>query len=397
VNIAGYEVDLECFHQHAGRALPRHVAYPMPTWWEELSAADADALLRASRQREPANALSLYVHVPFCEKLCRYCACTRAPLPRSAPGADAKTDAYVASVEREAAQLVERLGRGQVVRQIHWGGGTPTYLSCDRLQRIHATLGELFAIAPDAELAIELDPRVTTDEMLRLLRRLGFTRVSLGIQDFDPGVQAHVGRIQPFDMVAYMVKRCRDLGFVSINFDLIYGLPRQTLETIERTLEQTIRLSPDRIAYYQFAQIPDKIAVQRGLDYGALPDSEEKLRMFLLGLRTLTDAGYEFIGLDHFAKPDEPLARASRRDAAAQLPGNDDRRRAGPGRAGRVVDQPPRARRFPAERARAARVHVASRAGRVADLSAASGSAQTTSSGRMCSRSCTAAARSGRT
>jgi oxygen-independent coproporphyrinogen-3 oxidase len=212
----------------------------------------------------------LYVHVPFCEKVCRYCACTRVPQPRNTPRAEERTDAYVAALEAEIAGLSGVLGRTQSVRQIHWGGGTPTYLSCDRLTRVHEAITEHFDVVDDAEIAIELDPRVTTSEMLQALRRLGFTRASFGVQDFNPDVQEHVGRVQPFELVREMVTTCRELGFASINFDLIYGLPLQTTETIRRTLEQTIELSPDRIAYYHFAQIPDKVAAQRGLATSSL-------------------------------------------------------------------------------------------------------------------------------
>jgi oxygen-independent coproporphyrinogen-3 oxidase len=159
---------------------------------------------------------------------------------------------------------------------------------------------------------MELDPRVTTASTLARLREFGFNRASLGVQDFDPQVQAHVNRIQPFELVQSMLGQCRELGFRSVNFDLIYGLPFQTLDSVRRTLEQTITLSPDRIAYYQYAQIPDTIAEQRGMDYTKLPDSEAKLAMYLLGQEMLLAAGYLFIGLDHFAREDEPLAVALR-------------------------------------------------------------------------------------
>ena len=309
MNLAGFDIDLDTFNRHAGLALPRHVAYPMPTWWEEMSVADARELLAASGTVTPARDLSLYLHVPFCESLCRYCACTRVPLSRNSKRLDERTDGYVAAVLREVEQFAASMGKRRV-KQIHWGGGTPTFLTCERLRRIHEALAGNFELADDAEIAIELDPRVTSDEMLVMLRELGFNRVSFGIQDFDEAVQQHVGRIQPFSMVKAMTDRCRELGFVSVNFDLIYGLPMQTPDTVERTIERTIELSPDRIAYYLFAQIPDKVAVQRGLDYTRLPDSQTKLLMFLTGLRNFTAAGYEFVGLDHFAKPDEPLVKA---------------------------------------------------------------------------------------
>ena len=306
------EVDLAVFHKYAGQALPRHVSYPMPTWWNDIDAAEANAMLRESRQRQPANNLSLYLHVPFCERVCRYCACNRVALPKTAPRARQRTDQYVSAVQTELHRLGPVLGGKQPVRQIHWGGGTPTYLSCEQLIQIHETINELFDLAAEAEIAIELDPRVTTSEMLRTLRDLGFTRASLGIQDFNEQVQEHVRRVQPFELVRDLVTACRESGFQSINFDLIYGLPMQTPETIRETLEKTIELSPDRIAYYHFAQIPDKVAAQRGLDYSRLPDSASKLAMFLSGFQVLTEAGYEFIGLDHFARADEPLAMAWR-------------------------------------------------------------------------------------
>jgi oxygen-independent coproporphyrinogen-3 oxidase len=180
------------------------------------------------------------------------------------------------------------------------------------LEEIQRTIGRLFEISPDAEIAIEVDPRNAAPDRLSHLRALGFNRISLGVQDFNEQVQQHVRRVQPFEMVRDTVDACREAGFASINFDLIYGLPYQTVETIRETVEQTIALSPDRVAYYHYAQIPEKIATQRGMDYTKLPDSETKLEMFLAGVEMFESAGYEFVGLDHFAKPDELLAKASR-------------------------------------------------------------------------------------
>ena len=305
-------IDLDVFRKYAGLSLPRHVSYPMPTWWHDIDAIEATSMLRESRARTPANDLSLYLHVPFCERSCRYCACTRIAQEKDAPGAAERAERYVAGLQREMHVLTESLGLGSPVRQIHWGGGTPTYLSVEQIERLHGAITECFSVSPEAEIAIELDPRVTTSEMLQALRRLDFTRASLGVQDFNEKVQEHVGRIQPFELVREMVATSRELGFQSVNFDLIYGLPFQTPETIRETLEKTIELGPDRIAYYLYAQIPAKIASQRGLDYTKLPDSETKLEMFLIGLETLESAGYVFVGLDHFAKPDESLAVAMR-------------------------------------------------------------------------------------
>lgn len=306
------QIDLGVFRKYAGLSLPRHVSYPMPTWWTDVAAIEANAMLRESRQRTPSNDLSIYLHIPFCERLCRYCACTRIVQRRNAAGAAERTDAYVTALRREIRGLRETLGDDTRVRQIHWGGGTPTYLSVEQIEQLHAALAEVFSISPEAEVAMELDPRVTTVETLETLRRLGFNRASLGVQDFNEQVQEHVQRVQSPGMVRETVSTCRRLGFASINFDLIYGLPYQTVRTVQETIERTIEMSPDRIAFYHYAQIPDKIATQRGLNYSRLPDSETKLEMFLLGLRMLTEAGYVFIGLDHFAKPDESLARALR-------------------------------------------------------------------------------------
>jgi oxygen-independent coproporphyrinogen-3 oxidase len=302
-------IDLDVFRKYAGLSLPRHVSYPMPTGWRELGADEAGDMLRESR-RTPANDLSLYLHVPFCERLCRYCACTRIVQPKTSAKAGPRTQAYVAALVREIRSLTGPLGTGQGVRQVHWGGGTPTYLSIEQLEEVHTALTESFVVAPDAEMAMELDPRVLTVDILKTLRRLGFNRVSLGVQDFDHRVQEHVRRIQPFEMIRDTVATCRELGFGSVNFDLIYGLPYQTPQTVGETIEKAIELSPDRIAYYHYAQIPEKIATQRGLDYTRLPDSEAKLEMFLLGLERFESAGYVFVGLDHFARPDEPLAVA---------------------------------------------------------------------------------------
>lgn len=302
--------DHTTFRRYAGLALPRHVSYPMPTWWEDVTPEQADDLRRASRARPGAPDLSLYVHIPFCEKACRYCACTRVTLAKCEPEAAQRVEGYVSALTQEIRALGELLGDTPMLRQIHWGGGTPTYLDPAQITYIHDTIAKAFRIAPDAEIAMELDPRVTTRETLRVLRDLGFNRASFGVQDFDARVQEHVRRIQPVELVQRLLDGCRAEGFGSVNFDLIYGLPYQTLDTVRQTLETTIALRPDRIAYYQYAQIPDKIAEQRGLDNTQLPDSAQKLAMYLLGQEMLQAAGYVFIGLDHFALPDEPLAVA---------------------------------------------------------------------------------------
>ncbi len=306
-------LDRDVFRRYAGLALPRHVAYPMPTWWSDCTSDDGAQMLAEARSRDDAPDMSLYLHIPFCESSCRYCACTRVALPKCEPTAAERAARYVQGLIAEIATVARTIGAGpRAVRQIHWGGGTPTYLDHDQLRAIQSALREHFLLRDDAEIAMEVDPRRVDRATLALLHELGFNRISLGIQDFDPQVQEHVGRVQPVELVQQTVHAARDVGFTCINFDLIYGLPMQTLDSVRRTIEQTIAIGPDRVAYYQYAMIPDKIASQRGLDYNLLPDSEDKLDMFLLGLERFEPAGYAFIGLDHFAKQDEPLAKAAR-------------------------------------------------------------------------------------
>lgn len=304
-------IDLDVFRRYAGLSLPRHVAYPMPTWWHEVDAAEA-ARLRALSLNPPVRDLSIYLHLPFCEKMCRFCACNRVIMRKDGASSAGRLERYLDALIQELRLRSSDVGldRQRTVRQLHWGGGTPTYLSCADIERLHGTTAELFSIAADAEVSIEVDPRVTTKEQLETLHSLGFNRVSLGVQDYDPAVQKHIGRVQPFEMVRQTVEDARAAGFESVNFDLIYGLPRQTMANIENMLTKTIELSPDRIAFYHYAQIPDRIANQRKLDQSAMPDSETKLAMFLLARDRFLETDYEFIGLDHFAKSTEMLAKA---------------------------------------------------------------------------------------
>ena len=303
------EKNLDIFRKYAGVSLPRHVSYPMPTWWHDMDSEAAAAMFDQSNA-EATRDLSVYVHVPFCEALCKFCACHRTVMRKDHAKATEIADAYVQAMCQEARQLGDRLCGSRQLRQIHWGGGTPTYLSIDQFAQVQSAILANFPLSEDAEISIEIDPRVTTPEMLTELRTLGFNRISMGVQDFNEDVQRHVRRVQSLSLVRDTVEQCRAAGFDAVNFDLIYGMPYQTPATIRETVEATIDLSPDRIAYYHYAQIPEKIATQRGMDYTKLPDSETKYEMFLIGLDAFTRAGYEFIGLDHFAKPEEGLARA---------------------------------------------------------------------------------------
>jgi oxygen-independent coproporphyrinogen-3 oxidase len=298
------------YRRFAAMALPRHTSYPIaPVWQPGYGPADFRAALGRSAQAD--RPLSLYVHIPFCERLCYYCACTKEIVPRNRQQGNEPGEAFLQGLEAEAARMAAVVGPG-VVRQIHLGGGSPTFLSPVQLQRLWESLKRHFCVATDAEVAVELDPRVTTLDHLQTLRALGFNRVSLGIQDFAPDVQQVVNRVQPFELVQQFVGWCRAFHFASVNFDLIYGLPFQTLQTMADTLEKTVALAPDRIAFYRLAVLPEMFRWQNVFRRHDLPAGDLMLEMNLLAINHFLAAGYEFIGLDHFAKPGEALAQAHR-------------------------------------------------------------------------------------
>jgi oxygen-independent coproporphyrinogen-3 oxidase len=300
----------ETYGRYASLALPRHTSYPTaPCWRRDYGPAAFHADLCRSRQR--LQPLSLYVHVPFCEQLCYFCACTREIVPPGKRRPHDPAEALLEGLEIEAARLAARLCWTEV-RQVHLGGGSPTFLHPQQLARLWGILQRHFRILPDAEISAELDPRTTLLEHLQMLRDLGFNRLSLGIQDFAPKVQHAIHRIQPFSMVQEFVAACRAVGFRSINFDLIYGLPFQTLQTVAETIDRTIELSPDRIAFYRLAVIPEMFRWQKAFRRTDLPAGLLPLQLNLLALNRLVSAGYEFIGLDHFARPDDGLAQAAR-------------------------------------------------------------------------------------
>jgi oxygen-independent coproporphyrinogen-3 oxidase len=296
------------YRRFASLALPRHTSYPIaPVWRDDYGPEDFRADLR--RSAEQARPLSLYVHVPFCERLCYYCACTKEIVPAARRQESDPGEPFLAGLEQEVKWFADLVGAG-AVHQVHLGGGSPTFLTAAQLRRLWAALSGHFTLAPGAEVAIEVDPRITSLGQLETLRCQGFNRISLGVQDFDPVVQQAVNRIQPFELVEQVVGWCRRLGFASINFDLIYGLPYQTLETMARTLDQVIALAPDRIAFYRLAVIPEMFRWQNAFRRADLPAGELSLDLNLLAIGRFTQAGYEFIGLDHFARPEEGLARA---------------------------------------------------------------------------------------
>lgn len=248
----------------------------------------------------------MYVHLPFCEERCAYCGCMVIITRKREVAAR-----YLAYLERELAMLAEQLGSRRRVVQHHWGGGTPTYLEPAQIQRLNETVTRHFDIDPDAEKAIEIDPRVTTHEQLDLLRSLGFNRLSMGVQDFTPEVQQAIGRHQSERMTRELYEYARRIGFDSINVDLIYGLPRQGLDAFRRTLESVVDLRPDRIAVYSYAHVPWLRPHQKAIDATTLPDVALKFDLFGAAIETFVASGYEAIGMDHFALPGDELAQAA--------------------------------------------------------------------------------------
>ncbi|MFN5098274.1 oxygen-independent coproporphyrinogen III oxidase, partial [Limnohabitans sp.] len=253
------------------------------------------------------SALSLYVHIPFCESLCYYCACNKIITKHKERSAQ-----YLTYLSKELDLHTRHLGRGQAVSQLHLGGGTPTFMSDDELRQLMALLRAHFSFVPGGEYSVEVDPRTVDEGRLAVLAELGFNRLSFGVQDFDSAVQKAIHRIQPAEQVFKLVQASRRLGFESVNVDLIYGLPLQTPESFERTLSQVQQLRPDRIALYAYAHLPERFKPQRRIHAEDLPAGGQKVAMLARSIDALTDAGYVYIGMDHFALPEDALAVAKR-------------------------------------------------------------------------------------
>ena len=289
---------------------PRYTSYPTADRFVEAF-GEAD-YVQALKQRQSGTLgkqppLSLYVHIPFCESLCYYCACNKIITKHKERAAD-----YLRYLRKEVELHTRHLGRGQAVSQLHLGGGTPTFMSDEELRQLMAMLREHFKFVPGGEYSVEVDPRTVNAQRLGVLAELGFNRLSFGVQDFDPVVQKAVHRIQPADQVFALVEASRRLGFESVNVDLIYGLPLQTPESFDRTLAQVNRLRPDRIALYAYAHLPERFKPQRRIHAEDLPAGAAKVAMLSRSLDALTEAGYVYIGMDHFALPDDTLAVAKR-------------------------------------------------------------------------------------
>ncbi len=291
---------------------PRYTSYPTADRFvEAFGAGDHQRALRSrmhgSGRSAGGAAISIYVHVPFCESVCYYCACNKIVTRQHD-----RAGAYLDTLEAEIALHVAELGTQQAVSQLHLGGGTPTFLNDVEMSRLMAMLLRSFQISSESEVSIEVDPRTVDQARLAHLRSLGFNRLSFGVQDFDTDVQKAVHRVQPFDSVKNLLEAARELRFISTNTDLIYGLPRQTATSFKRTLEQVCALRPDRIALYAYAHLPQRFKPQRRIDAALLPLATHKIGMLAAAIQQFGDAGYVYIGMDHFALPDDSLAVARR-------------------------------------------------------------------------------------
>jgi len=282
---------------------PRYTSYPTVPSWAEGFDGYGDALERGAHVEAP---LSIYVHVPFCWRLCHYCGCNVVVSSKRD-----RADEYLDLLEREVELVADRIAPRRAVSQLHVGGGTPTFLSADQLERLWGLLTRRFDLLPDAEVSVEIHPGVTGPEQLGMLRQLGCNRLSLGVQDTDEAVQAAIGREQTLEQTHASLEYARDAGFDSVNFDLIYGLPGQTTTSWARTLDCVLEMAPDRLAVFGFAYVPTLRPNQRRLDADALPTGRERLDLFRQAWRAFEGAGYAFLGLDHFVAPHDELARAA--------------------------------------------------------------------------------------
>ncbi|MDO4626923.1 MAG: oxygen-independent coproporphyrinogen III oxidase [Pasteurellaceae bacterium] len=295
-----WDLNLIQKYNHSG---PRYTSYPTAL---EFNGNYSEQDFENAVARYPNRPLSLYVHIPFCHKLCYFCGCNKVITRHQY-----KADIYLDSLEQEIKARAP-LFRQRIATQVHWGGGTPTYLTEQQSARLMAMLREHFHIAENAEISIEMDPREIELSMLDHLRHIGFNRISMGVQDFDKNVQKAINREQDEEFIRALLQRARELGFQSTNLDLIYGLPLQTVESFMHTLQQVIALNPDRLSVFNYAHLPSRFAGQAKIKEMQLPAPETKLTILQKTIETLGQAGYQFIGMDHFAKPDDELAIAQK-------------------------------------------------------------------------------------
>lgn len=289
------------------KPVPRYTSYPTVPFWSTDVKVDSwqQDFQHRFHEQNHTNGISLYIHLPFCESLCTYCGCNKKITTNHKV-----EEEYLLAIENEWKLYRKLMAQTPVIRELHLGGGTPTFFSPRNLQRLLQSIFKKSIVHPQREFSIEGHPNNTAPEHLNMLHSLGFRRISYGVQDNDPDVQKVINRIQPFENVKKATEEARKTGFTSVNFDLIYGLPLQTMESIERTINQVITLKPDRIAFYSYAHVPWTSKAQRLFDETHLPDAETKIGLYLKGKALLLQNGYSDIGMDHFALPHDDLYKA---------------------------------------------------------------------------------------
>lgn len=288
------------------RSGPRYTSYPTADRFiSDFEPAHYITALTERQHQSTPPPYSVYVHLPFCASLCYFCACNKIITQDHS-----RSSSYIEAVLSEIALLEPYLGAQRATAQLHLGGGTPTFLQAHELTTLMQGIQRHFQFTADAELSIEIDPRTVNAESLSFLAELGFNRTSFGVQDFDMAVQQTINRIQPLEMVASTIAASRAAGFESVNTDLIYGLPKQSIESFSQTVDALVSLRPDRIALYNYAHLPQRFKSQRLINIADLPSAEERLQIFLMATQRLLDAGYNYIGLDHFALPNDELSLA---------------------------------------------------------------------------------------
>ncbi len=295
----------EAFVEKYNKPGPRYTSYPtVPAWKQAFGDAEYREAL-AELNGRPDDELAIYLHVPFCAKACHYCGCNMLVTHEKD-----EVTAYLDRLETELARVTDLIGTGRRVVQFHWGGGTPNYLKNEQIERVLAMFRGAFAIAPGAEVSLEIDPRIGSPEQAAFLRQAGFNRISLGVQDFEPRVQKAIGRRQSRDKTLEVYRGCRDAGFPGVNLDLVYGLPGQTEESFSETLAGVIDLAPDRVACFSYAHVPWVRPNQELVDTTIMLKGYEKFALFQLTVDKFREGGYDWIGIDHFAKRDDELSLA---------------------------------------------------------------------------------------
>jgi oxygen-independent coproporphyrinogen-3 oxidase len=289
---------------------PRYTSYPtVARFHGDITQQDYLEWVRQSNEDPIPRPLSIYIHIPFCDTVCFYCACNKVVTKDHS-----RATPYLARLYREIAMQAALFDPDRIVEQLHWGGGTPTFLGQDQMRELMEVTRRHFPLLDDdsGEYSIEIDPRSVTEEKLAVLRSIGFNRISLGVQDFNPVVQQAVNRIQDAAQTRDVVNTVRNLEFKSLNMDLMYGLPHQSVESFGNTLEQVVAIGPDRLAIYNYAHLPGRFKPQRRIQESDLPSANEKLDILQHTIEYLTAADYVYIGMDHFARPDDELAIAQR-------------------------------------------------------------------------------------